>query len=70
MNKGNGFDAVGVEFPIGLDRCPNNRDHEKQGWISYELQQLNQMHDRLCIRIPPQLKAGNIRAIEDFVRGN
>ena len=61
MNKGNRFDAVGVKFTIDLDRCPNNRDREKQGWISYELQQLNQMHDRLRIRIPPQLKAGNIR---------
>ena len=30
MNKGNGFDAVGVEFPIDLDRCPNNPDHEKR----------------------------------------
>ena len=70
MNKGNGFDAVEVEFPIDLQRCPSNRDHQKQGWISYEIQEINQMRNRLPIRIPPQLKAGNLRAFIDFVRGN
>ena len=70
MNKGNGFDASEVKFPIDLERCPNNRDHEKLGWISYSLQEMNQMRNRLRISIPPQFEAGDIRAFEDFVKGN
>ena len=70
MNKGNGFDAEEVEFPIDLARCPNNRDHEKEGWTSFEIQHINQMRGLLRINIPPQLKAGNILAFLDFVHGN
>ena len=69
MNKGNGFDADEVEFPIDLARCPNNRDHEKEGWISFEIQHINQMRDLLRIPIP-QLQEGNIMAFLDFVHGN
>ena len=69
MNKANGFDAEEVEFPIDLSRCPNNRDHVKQGWISYELQDMDKMANQLRITVP-KLEAGNIRAARDFIDGN